>query len=101
MKDWDEDLEDLELMRRIVEHTDEILGDNAVNAFEGMYHNLRQGAQKALTPRQRAWARDVYDRHDLQRHYSENLVSSGRVAASGAMVYEWEKNRPLKPPGRK
>lgn len=99
MKNWERGLEDLELLKRIVEHTDEILDDHAINAFECMYRKVKHGAQKRLTSRQREWAESVYDKHDLQRHYSENLVSRGDIATGSVVVYEWEKNRPLKPPG--
>lgn len=98
-----EGLGDTVLLRRLLDHGD-LLVEREVEAFTGMLHGLEHAGRKSLSPSQREWAERAYERHDVGRYYTENLVSSGRVKADATgPKYPWElpENRPLKPPGRK
>ena len=96
-----EQMGDIQLLKRLTAHEDEILDEDTVEAFRGMLHGLEHG--HSITSKQRGWALSVYEAKDIQRHYAENLVSRGCVPKTkNVPVFEWEKpeNRPLKPPGR-
>lgn len=71
-------------------------------AFESMQAQILMQKYHTLSYRQRSWVNTVYEqlRPDLQQ--SANLVSSGKVPIPKNMpTFDWEKNRPLKPPGKK
>jgi hypothetical protein len=70
------------------------------DAFEGMSRRLERWSN--LTPPQRQWATDVYERLELDSDEAANLYSTGQ-APKGKPVATPEVLRrlPLKPPGRK
>jgi hypothetical protein len=74
------------------------LSDEEEVAFDSM---AKQAAYRPLTDRQRQWAESAYDRLDLEADRTLNLVSTGQVPRENVPTFEWEKNRPLKPPGRR
>jgi hypothetical protein len=87
------DLVDGVLLERLVEHSDQLLEDEQV-AFRNM---LERG--KDLSVPQQEWARKVYDRNGLAKHYPVLKPKKKRPVPT----YWWElkENRPLRPPGMK
>ena len=102
MDNWERLPGDEELLKRLVDHEDEILDENAVSAFKNMYYMIKNKQQKLLTDKQRSWTEAIYEKHDVQKYYSENLVSTGKVKKGKTQTFWWEQqeNKPLKPPGR-
>lgn len=72
-------------------------------AFRSMLESL-DGGQVKLTPSQRMWADQIYDKLRLDRKPDPEIKKSKTAqAAEKLTTHPWEemaKNRPLKPPGR-
>lgn len=80
----------------------EDLEEDVKTAFESMQAQLLMQKYRTLSYRQRGWVNSVYERLRPDLNETVNLVSSGKVPIPKNMpVFDWEKNRPLKPPGRK
>lgn len=94
----DTSITDREILDALLKERDR-LTDEEADAFESMMG--RVGRNVPLTDRQRNWAEDVYKRLELDADRTLNLVSTGRVSKENVPTFEWEKNRPLKPPGRR
>lgn len=91
-------LRDGEILEALLECED--LADSDRKAFEDMQQQLLLQKYRTLSYRQRGWLNTTYEqlRPDLQR---AKRVKSGKVSAPKSVpVFDWEKNRPLKPPGR-
>lgn len=91
------ELNDRMLLERVLEHEDEVLDEQTIQAFRGMKIRLED---QNLSSRQREWVARVYKEKDIQRHYNENR--KGKVPRGKKQhLFSWEKpeNRPLKPPG--
>jgi hypothetical protein len=78
------------------------LGTSEERAFRSMYDSLETGQIK-LTPSQRMWADQVYDKLQLDKKPPPVLKKTieARGVPSNHPFDEMVKNRPLKPPGRK
>lgn len=80
----------------------EDLADSERKAFEDMQQQLLMQKYCTLSYRQRNWLNNMYEQLRPDLNETANLVSSGKVPIPKNMpVFDWEKNRPLKPPGRK
>lgn len=89
-------MKDVHLLQRLL--TDCQLSDREIEAFAEMRDYVSQDSARALSKKQRDWAKAVYDRHNP---VYENLVSSGKVPnRSSVPTPEVLKNLPLRPPGR-
>ena len=73
------------------------LSEQEETAFKEMEQRI---GRQQMSPKQRQWAEQVYDRLDLQAERALNLISTGQVAGGPVPTFDWERNRPLKPPGR-
>jgi hypothetical protein len=79
---------------------DDRLTDKERGAFDGMLRNIRSGGKLSVI--QRDWAKDVFDRLELDAEVTANLVSSGMVPRGKEVHLPYEDMpKPLKPPGRK
>lgn len=80
----------------------EELDDETRTAFESMRSRLTVQRDRTLSYKQRNWVNSVYEKLRPDLDEPVNMVSSGKVPIPKNMpVFDWEKNRPLKPPGRK
>jgi len=80
----------------------EELDEAAREAFESMRMRLPMQKDRTLSYKQRNWANSVYEKLRPDLDEVANLVSSGKVPVPKNLpTFEWEKNKPLKPPGRK
>ena len=95
----DPDLTDGDVLDALLSVPDRLSGTE-LKAFRTMLGRIEQRGG-GMTPRQRQWAEDVYHRLELDVDRVLNLVSTGKVEKVPVPVYEWERNRPLKPPGRR
>ena len=71
--------------------------------FQGMYDNLAAGRVVKLSMRQRAWADEVYDTHDLdkERPAARKVAVKDRYWLPPVQAHPLSKlDHPLKPPGR-
>jgi len=100
-----------ELLEEAKNLTDEKLLDEVLafsldekehKAFESMRMHIGRLGSVGLSARQREWAENVYVKmgFDAEDTGALNLVSSGKVPRGNVPTFEWEQNRPLKPPGR-
>ena len=87
-------ISDRELLATLLDAVDQ-LSDKEVIAF-----NKLMSMRKGLTREQRRTAERAYDRLGLDVDQAQNLVSSGKVAKGIYEPFPWEKNKPLKPPGK-
>ena len=90
------DLSDPEIVDAIV--ACEGITDMERSAFESI--QSREVSVGGLSFKQRRWANDIYERLRPDLETAANLVSSGQVPGTTTHSYDWERNRPLKPPGR-
>lgn len=69
-------------------------------AFKGMLHSLESGLVVNLSKAQRAWAEERFNKLDLGRGGMVPLPPPPPPKAGPVPTFGWEKNKPLKPPGR-
>ena len=70
---------DIAMLAKILDSVD--LPMDAENAFTRMLSHLKTHPRRDLSDTQRAWVRDVYEKHELDCDEVTNDVSSGRVPA--------------------
>jgi len=108
MRDWrkkEHDVTDEEMLRAILDSEREPeLHESEREAFPRMLEELRSGARKHLSPRQREWVMQCYQRLGLEAdEAAENLVSAGKVPIGRPVIMPAvldSKNLPKRPPGR-
>ncbi len=68
--------------------------------FQGWYDDIMGGKRVSLTPRERSWADDLYEKHKLgDIHYGKRKEARARID-KGKVDFLANMPRPLKPPGR-
>jgi hypothetical protein len=67
-------------------------------AFQYMYDDLRNGKIVSLSKKQRDWVTQRFNDLDLKLLTTPAPPMSKK--AGSVQTYDWEKNKPLKPPGR-
>jgi hypothetical protein len=91
---------DAEILNELLRH--EELSDKERDAFQDMRQRLAKSTGITLSVRQRGWLNETYEKLRPDLDQPLNLVSSGQVKIPKNLpTYDWERNRPLKPPGRK
>lgn len=81
----------------------EDLPDHEREAFQGMLERMGEWPDATLSPKQGSWARDVFERLELDvDEGAQNLWSSGKVPRGKPVeTPPVLLNRPLKPPTRR
>lgn len=67
-------------------------------AFQYMYDDLRNGKIVGLSKKQRDWVTQRFN--DLDLKLSVTPTPPPPKKSGSTPTYDWEKNKPLKPPGR-
>lgn len=72
-----------------------------MTVFQRWYDDLMAGKKIELTPRERSWADDVYERHKLgDVRYAQRKEARARIDKE-KVDFLAKLPKPLKPPGRK
>lgn len=96
-------LTDLTILRALLDAGKGHLTSLEEKAFRGMYADISNGLLVRLSKAQRDWVEKKYFHLKLDRVYKDKAPPTVKAppAFPPKMVYAWEQNRPLKPPGRK
>jgi len=76
------------------------LSDSEEKAFRGMLTDLENGKIINLSKSQRTWAEQKYYHLQLDRAYKDIPPPKVTVRKEAPIKLPWEKNLPLKPPGK-
>jgi hypothetical protein len=92
---------DLQVTRALLSMDVGKLSPSEKRAFQGMYDNLMAGQIIRLSMRQRAWADEVYDKHNLdkERPAAKKIAIQDKSLLPTHPLDQLQ--RPLKPPGRR
>lgn len=89
---------DMTMLRAVLRHERKLTAGQA-KAFKAMLDDLERGQQVSLSKAQRAWVFQKFQDLDLE---GKELPPAVKPKGTGKVpTFEWEKNLPLKPPGRK
>jgi len=75
------------------------LSSSEEKAFKGMLTDLENGRIINLSKSQRQWAEQKYYHLQLDRAFKDTPPPKVKVQKAPPVVFPWEKDKPLKPPG--
>lgn len=88
---------DMNMLRAVLRFKHK-LAAGQVKAFQAMLDDLEQGKQISLSKKQRAWVAQKFQDLGLE---GKELPPAEVPKVKAKVEFEWAKNLPLKPPGRK
>lgn len=98
---------DREALRELLSDENiEKLDEAAAEAFQSMAKTLDSGSRDKLTDKQRTWVYSKLEQLGLEPpHVVKNTFTNWpdkrkKAEKAAAPTYWWEKNRPLRPPGK-
>jgi hypothetical protein len=91
---------DLQVLRALLSLPDGMLTPSERSSFQAMYDRVASGNVAGLSPKQRTWADQIYDKHDLdkERPAAKPVAIKDRSLMGQDFL---GKPEPLKPPPRK
>lgn len=93
---------DLTILRALLDAGKKSLSASEERAFKGMLADLEGGRLIRLSKAQREWAEKKYYDLQLDRAYRDKAPPVIQTQKpKQPVVFPWEQNKPLKPPGRK
>jgi hypothetical protein len=90
---------DLTILRALKTHRAR-LASGEETAFRRMLEDLEAGMVARLTRKQREWAEKRYLDLKLDKEEGKPLPAPPEPKSGPVPTFPWEKNRPLKPPGK-
>ena len=90
---------DQTILRSLLDAGKEKLTNSEVTSFRRMLEDLEGGKIISLSKSQRLWAEGKYNHLKLDRAYINKAPPKMKVKV-GKTIFDWEKNKALKPPGK-